>query len=52
MTHHLYAIYTLGAPGKVLEAASETHVSYQRPAFDSPGEVTESNWLSHFEDER
>ena len=49
---HLYDIYTLGAPPEVLEAAYETHVEYQRPAFDSPGEITEINWKDHLGDEK
>ena len=51
-THHLYAIYTLGAPGDVLHAALESHAVYQRPAFASPGEITDANWTEHFEDEQ
>lgn len=50
-THHLYAIYTLGSSSEVLEAAYQSHVKYQRPAFDSPTEVTESNWMVHLGDE-
>ena len=50
-THHLYAIYTLGASSEVLEAAYQTHVKYQRPSFDSPTDITESNWISHLGDE-
>lgn len=51
-THHLYAIYTLGAPGDVLRAALESHAVYQRPAFASPEEITDSNWKEHFGDEQ
>lgn len=51
-THHLYAIYTLGAPPEVLDAAYETHVEYLRQAFDSPDEITELNWKEHFGNEK
>lgn len=51
-THHLYAIYTLGATPEVLQAAYETHKEYQRPAFDAPGEITEKNWKDHLGDEK
>ncbi|EJD01363.1 uncharacterized protein FOMMEDRAFT_111131 [Fomitiporia mediterranea MF3/22] len=52
LTHHLYAIYTLGSPPKVLEAAFESHAVYQREAIEPPNEITESNWIEHFDDER
>lgn len=52
VSHHLYAIYTLGAPAKVLEAAYHEGAVYQRPAFDPPEEITEANWKDHFDDEK
>ena len=36
--HHLLAIYAMGAPKKLLEAAYETHVVYQKPSFPPPEE--------------
>ncbi|KAH8115154.1 hypothetical protein DFH11DRAFT_1688725 [Phellopilus nigrolimitatus] len=51
-SHHLYAIFALGAPSEVLEAAYKTHVDYQKPAFDSPEDITGSNWKEHLGDER
>ena len=51
-THHLYAIYALGATPELLDAAYKTHVDYQRPAFDSPEEITENNWKNFFGDEK
>ena len=64
--HHLLAIYAMGAPKKLLEAAYETHVVYQRPAFPSPEEpdtkpqgddfkkviIDEKNWKDYLGDER
>ncbi|GJE93605.1 questin oxidase family protein [Phanerochaete sordida] len=34
--HHLLAIYAMGAPASLLDAAYHTHVVYQRPAFAPP----------------
>ncbi|TDL18674.1 hypothetical protein BD410DRAFT_793062 [Rickenella mellea] len=50
-THHLYAIYALGASPSLLEAAYATHVDTQRPSFDSPDAITSKNWKDHFGDE-
>jgi len=46
-SHHLLAIYALGATGKVIESAYETHVAYQRPAYKSPTSITENNFSEH-----
>lgn len=51
-THHLLAIYALGADARVLHGAYQTHVLYQRPSFPSPGEITASNWKEHLGDEK
>ncbi len=51
-THHLYAIYAMGADRKLLEAAYQTHVVYQRPAFESPEAIDDGNWKDHLADER
>ncbi|KAK7681710.1 hypothetical protein QCA50_015057 [Cerrena zonata] len=50
-THHLLAIYALGADAKLLNAAYQTHIIYQRPSFPSPGEITTANWKTHLGDE-
>ncbi|KAI0667401.1 hypothetical protein C8Q78DRAFT_982173 [Trametes maxima] len=45
-SHHLVAIYALGAGGPLIDAAYQTHAVYMRPAFDSPEPITEKNvWL-------
>ncbi|CAL1702716.1 unnamed protein product [Somion occarium] len=46
-SHHLLAIYALGADRKLLQTAYQTHVIYQRPSFPSPGEITVENWKDH-----
>lgn len=51
-THHLFAIYALGAPPSLLEAAYATHTVYQRNVADSPEEITSDNWKDHFGDEK
>ncbi|KAG8892160.1 hypothetical protein FRC00_012553 [Tulasnella sp. 408] len=35
---------------QVLNAAYKLHADYQRPAFQSPGEITEKNWSEHLGD--
>ncbi|KAI5121369.1 hypothetical protein M0805_001182 [Coniferiporia weirii] len=52
ITHHLYASYALGAPPEVLTAVYKAGGESQRPAFDSPGDITDSNWIVHLGDER
>lgn len=49
LTHHLIAIYGLGASAPLIEAANETHM-YQKPAFASPGPITEENFIEHIGD--
>ncbi|GJE99831.1 hypothetical protein PsYK624_161040 [Phanerochaete sordida] len=59
-SHHLLAIYAMGASPEVIRAAYETHVAYQRPAFPSTETteakdsviITESNWKDYLGDER
>ena len=50
--HHILAIWALGAPGPVIEAAYATHCEYQRPAFASPGSINKHNFYRHLGDER
>ena len=62
-THHLLAIYAMGANPLLLKGAYETHVAYQRPAFPSPETeeharaetklvIDQSNWKEYLGDER
>ena len=50
--HHILAIWALGAPRLVIEAAYGTHCEYQRPAFASPGPINSHNIYKHLGDER
>ncbi|KAG8881000.1 hypothetical protein FRB97_000245 [Tulasnella sp. 331] len=52
LTHHLYAIYALGAAPNLLQDAYDLHAGDQRPAFKSPEEITEKNWKDHLGDEK
>ncbi|KDQ57907.1 hypothetical protein JAAARDRAFT_34719 [Jaapia argillacea MUCL 33604] len=51
-THHLLAIYALGAPGPLIEAAYETHVGYQQPVVKSPEPIDEHNFNKHLGDDK
>ena len=50
-SHHLLAIYQLGANGPLIEAAYKEHTTYQRKQFDSPGSITEANFHEHLGEE-
>ena len=52
VSHHMLAIWALGAPGPIIEAAYATHCEYQRPAFASPGSINVHNLYKHLGDER
>ncbi|KAI0681969.1 hypothetical protein BC835DRAFT_1301004, partial [Cytidiella melzeri] len=57
-SHHLLAIYTMGANKQLLEAAYATHVAYMKPAFHPPEKtkidtiISDSDWKDHLGDER
>ena len=51
-SHHLLAIYAMGAKSETIKAAYETHVVYQKPAFGSPDGIDQSNWKEHLGDEQ
>jgi len=46
-SHHLLAIWAMGAQGPVIEAAYQTHCEFQTPAFDSPGSIDHGNLWDH-----
>ncbi|KAI0051279.1 hypothetical protein FA95DRAFT_310766 [Auriscalpium vulgare] len=48
-THHLFAVYALGAPPELLEEVYETH-SYQKPVVVSPEPITDNNFTQHLGD--
>ncbi|KAI0085244.1 hypothetical protein BDY19DRAFT_1050723 [Irpex rosettiformis] len=53
-SHHLLAIYTMGANKELLEAAYATHVAYLKPAIFPPGVdtiINDSNWKDYVDDE-
>ncbi|KAL6302568.1 hypothetical protein BKA93DRAFT_827272 [Sparassis latifolia] len=50
-SHHLLAIYYLGASPDLLDAAYQTHVSRMRPARKSPDPITSKNFHQHLGDE-
>ena len=41
----------MGASGAVIDAAYATHCEYQRPAFESPEDITRENFNKHLGDE-
>ncbi|OSD00411.1 hypothetical protein PYCCODRAFT_1414510 [Trametes coccinea BRFM310] len=51
-SHHLLALYHLGASGPNIEAAYGTHTSYQRPALPPTEPITEKNFHEHLGDEK
>ncbi|OCH85390.1 hypothetical protein OBBRIDRAFT_739946 [Obba rivulosa] len=50
-SHHMVAIYAMGANATLLDAAYQTHVVYMRPAFSSPGLINEDSFYVHLGDE-
>ncbi|RPD56818.1 hypothetical protein L226DRAFT_492010 [Lentinus tigrinus ALCF2SS1-7] len=46
-SHHLVAIYAMGAGGPLIEEAYQTHVVYMKPAFESPEPITAENFRKH-----
>jgi Questin oxidase-like len=45
-THHVLAIYGLGASPEIIEEAYRRH-TYLKPAFDSPEPITDKNFTKH-----
>ncbi|KAL6310289.1 hypothetical protein BKA93DRAFT_721631 [Sparassis latifolia] len=50
-SHHLLALYYLGASPALLDAAYQNHVSYMRPARKSPEPIAAKNFHLHLGDE-
>ena len=49
-THHVLAIYGLGASPEIIEEAYSRDLSrheYLKPAFDSPEPITDKNFAEH-----
>ncbi|KAF8259247.1 hypothetical protein EI94DRAFT_1616695 [Lactarius quietus] len=51
-THHALAIYSLGASPEITEDAYKTAHDYLLPAIQSPGLITENNFVEHLGDAR
>ena len=51
-THHVFAIYTLGASPEIIEDAYRTAHDYLLPAIVPPDPITENNFAEHLGDER
>ncbi|THH28849.1 hypothetical protein EUX98_g5339 [Antrodiella citrinella] len=51
-THHILAIYALGASPETIRAAYASHTGYQRPAIPPAGVVNKSNWKNFLGDEK
>ncbi|CAA7267855.1 unnamed protein product [Cyclocybe aegerita] len=51
--HAALALWCLGADASILEASYKTHSDiYERPAFASPGPITQETWKDHLSDEK
>ena len=46
-SHHLVAIYAMGAGGPLLEEVYKTHIVTLQPAFKSPEPITDDNFWKH-----
>jgi hypothetical protein len=51
-THHVLAIYTLGASPEIIEDAYKTAHDHLLPAIVPPDPITEKNFTEHLGDER
>ncbi|KAI0300670.1 hypothetical protein B0F90DRAFT_1566309, partial [Multifurca ochricompacta] len=49
VTHHVFAIYALGASPEIIKDAYGTH-DYLKPAFKSPEPITDKNFVEHLGD--
>ncbi|KAF8915710.1 hypothetical protein CPB85DRAFT_1374947 [Mucidula mucida] len=52
VSHHVLAIWALGANKDLIEAAYKHDVPMQKPAIKSPEGITESNYNEHLGDEK
>jgi hypothetical protein len=51
-THHVLALYTLGASPEIIEDAYKTAHDYLLPVIKTPGPITENNFGEHLADQR
>ena len=52
LSHHVLALWSLGATAAQIRAASARDAETQRPAVDPPEEITEANFSTHIGDEK
>ncbi|KAH9052772.1 hypothetical protein EDB87DRAFT_1570004 [Lactarius vividus] len=51
-SHHVLAVYALGASPELIKDVYETHLPVLQPTFVSPGPITEENFVEHLDDEK
>ncbi|KAK0234931.1 hypothetical protein EDD85DRAFT_841103 [Armillaria nabsnona] len=52
ITHHVLAIWALGANKKTIEAVYQEYVPMQRPAIKSPNNISSENFTTHLGDDQ
>ncbi|KIY72268.1 hypothetical protein CYLTODRAFT_344384 [Cylindrobasidium torrendii FP15055 ss-10] len=51
ISHHVLAIWALGAKGSLIEKAFEHEAPYQRKELDPPEPITDTNFADHLDDD-
>ncbi|PBK66036.1 hypothetical protein ARMSODRAFT_1086932 [Armillaria solidipes] len=52
ISHHVLAVWTLGASKEIIEAVYRENVPAQRPAIKPPGPISSANFNAHLGDEK
>jgi len=52
LAHHALALWSLGATGAQIRAASDKDSEIQQPIYESPEQITESNFTVHVGDRK
>ncbi|KAG7441451.1 uncharacterized protein BT62DRAFT_907957 [Guyanagaster necrorhizus] len=52
ITHHVLAVWALGASKEIIEAVYHEDIPCQKPAIKSPGPITAENFNAHLGDEK
>ncbi|KAK0451420.1 uncharacterized protein EV420DRAFT_716756 [Desarmillaria tabescens] len=52
ITHHVLAIWALGANKKTIEAVYQEYIPMQRPAIKSPNNISSENFTTHLGDDQ
>lgn len=50
LSHHIIALWAIGAPGDRLRAAFEKDAKILLPSIDAPEEVTDATFIKHLGD--